>query len=804
MTDEYNPAPRKWSLEEIDELLHDSGASVSSADDDAPRVSQPQKAESIDPRPTNLEKTRHFILPGSVEHSDFQKGKTHVFGSLESDKYRERFLNKPIQKLEKTAEHQIIDDKGTYERAGFVKKEGGFKNTAEFSPVPVLVTDDELIADEKKLAATRTVGLRSLAVTDGNAHDVEIPEEEEDMQLTFEGFSESEKIDQVDEHEVELELDRKRRKKAESFVITKEEEIDPADKPQVKLGIDEYRTVNDNFKVGYYLKKKTRRSFVNTAVLWAVFAFLTVIGTVASAVQTNGTLFITASLVLLLAAGAVSYELILNGVRSFKKFAFNKNAGAVTALAAGILQTVILYFGDSPIESGLHLYSAACVFPLALNMTAFWLENKRIKKNFEIISEKELYSIGNIEKKETAFEIGRGLLLDEPLVLSSQKTEFPRRFLEFSEKYYPSDEINRKSLPISCAAAAAVGLITLIISKSMLCGISSFAAVLSVCVPYTSFLADAFAIGSLSEKLNKKGSVIAGWEAFRECSSSNAMVADAADLYDSEGGNIFGVKTYYSMKIDEAILDTAALLIASGGPLGNLFKRVIMGKTALLPPVDTLAYEDKLGLSAWIRNRRVLVGSADLLKNHNVEVPERSTYEKHLHEGRYPLFLAIEGKVAALFIVSYDVNEQNAANIRRIEKNGISLLVKSDDANITDSSVSRDLSLPHSGVKVLSAISSDIFNSYSKEVTSASDALLMHNGKAATFFETVSRTLSLGKAKHLSGIIQIVSSGIGFAFAAVLSFISSSLQLSCIQLLITQLFFTAAAFAAVRIFADKR
>lgn len=801
MSDEYNPAPRQWSLEEIDELLRDSGVAVLFDEEESAGETLPPKAESVDPRSTRIDKTKHFVTPGAVEHSGLKQD-TAVFNALESDKYRNRFLNKPMQSIVKTAEHEPVSEEGTYERSGFVKKAGSFKIGDELDPVPVLVTDDTLIAEDEA-SGERTRKLRTFADTDGNAHDVELPDEDEDMQLSFEGFNEPDEVEHVDEQEVEAALDIKRRKKAEKFVITKQEETDPAEKPAEKLGVDEYRTVNDKSNIAYLLKQKVGNALYSTAAMWVIFVLLTAVSTASFIVQAGDKAFITAALLLMCAAGGVSYELIIDGVRSFKNFAFNRNAGAFTALCGGILQAVLLYFDVSPFADGFKLYSAACVFPLALNMTAHYLEKRRIKKNFEVISEKEMYSIGSIEKKATAFEIGRGLLLDEPLVLASQKTAFPRRFLELSGKYYPSDELNKKCLPVSAAASLIVGITTLIISKSLLCGVSAFSAVLSVSVPYSSFFADVLAITGISDKLLKNGSVIAGWEAFRECSAANAAVADAADIYDKNGGNIFGVKTYYSMKIDEAILDTASLLIASGGPLGNLFRQVIQNKTELLSPVDTLTYEDKLGLTAWIHNRRVLVGSAKLLINHNVEVPEKSTYEKYLLSGRYPLFLAIEGKIAALFIVSYDISEQNAPYIRCIEKNGISLLVKSDDANITDKTVSTDLGVSRGGVKVMSAVSSDIYNTYRKEVTTAADALLMHNGKAETFFEAVASALLLGRSMHLSSLVQVISTGIGVVFAAMLAFISSTEQLTCIQLILTQLIFTVASVCTVLI-SDKK
>ena len=181
MADDYNASPRKWTLEEIDELLQDSGIAPSDAPE-ADNTDIPEdlkKAEAVDPRPVYSVDIDHKIKTKKVEHSEVN-AKTHVFGALESDKYRERFLNRPIQNLEKTAEHQpITGNEQPVERGGFVKRSGSFQNTVDLEPVPVLVSDDVLSEEEQKTTAeekTKTIGLRSLAVTDGNAHDTEIPE----------------------------------------------------------------------------------------------------------------------------------------------------------------------------------------------------------------------------------------------------------------------------------------------------------------------------------------------------------------------------------------------------------------------------------------------------------------------------------------------------------------------------------------------------------------------------------------------------------------------------------------------------
>ena len=800
MADERK-TPRKWSLEEIDELLQDSGMLPRGGDalEYVEEISHTPKAVSFNPRPAHNENIEHRIIKDTVERSD-SVAEPQVYGTFVSEKYRDRFFNKPIQNLEKTAEHQIIPpEEQKYERGGFVRKKSNFENTADFAPVPNLVpdhkaneetaTDKTLVFDDK--VHTKTIALRSLAVTDGDAHDYELPDGEEDMQLTFEGFH-SEDANIVDEREVEAELQRKRKEKVSNFTVASETPETEQGEQVKKYGTDEYRTEDDKFKVAYYLKKKKNTALVSAAVSYVSFIILAIVSVLAKSVVEGSTFFIIISLIFTIIPSAVNFNMLIDGVKAFKGFNFNKNTGSFLAILATLVQQIAFLFSDAPFENGLSLFSAAAVLTLAFNQTGEYFELKRISENFSFIADKkDIYSIGPIEKSETAFEIGRGLLLEDPSVLASQKTLFPRRFIELSRKYYPSDEISKRIIPIGFLASVIVGVLALLVSKNIFSAVTAFSACVCVSIPYFSFIADSISMARISKKLRKKGGMIAGWDAFRVCDNANAVAVDSADVFAQEGGNVYGIHLFSDMQIDEAIIYTASLLIASGGPLGNLFKRVIVGEVSLLPPVDTLAYEDKLGLSAWIFNRRILVGNADLLKNHNVEIPDQALVERHLSAGRYPLYLSIDGKAAAVFIVSYDVNNINAKLLKKIESNSISLLVRSDDANITDEMVASNLALPRSGVKVLSAVSGDLYKSYTAGTTSAADALLMHDGEAHSFLYAIKSALSLGSFKQVLNTFQICAMGIGVALVAALSLVSGLQHLNCVQIIFTQIFFMA-------------
>ena len=67
---------------------------------------------------------------------------------------------------------------------------------------------------------------------------------------------------------------------------------------------------------------------------------------------------------------------------------------------------------------------------------------------------------------------------------------------------------------------------------------------------------------------------------------------------------------------------------------------VIENRTDILPAVDSLVYEQEMGLSGWVSGRRVLVGNRRLLENHGVDVPSRDYESRYTHDGRelvYPI-----------------------------------------------------------------------------------------------------------------------------------------------------------------------
>ncbi len=798
MADE-SKTPRKWTLEEIDELLQDSGMLPRdfNSPEDVEEVAPTPKKTSFNPRPTRNEGIRHKIISEKVERSD-AVAEPQVYGTFVSEKYRERFSDKPEQIIAKTAEIPLASIQNEGKGEGAFKTKTGFTKTGSFSATQVVsqkttvagaATKSGEIDDEMH---KRTGVLRSLANTESEDYGEEYPEAD-DAQLMFDGFHTEEAVEQVDEAEVEAELIEKRKDKVSSFTITSEiTSISDDDSPKL-YGTDEYRTSDDKFKVKYYLKKKRTAAFAGAVVSFVCGFLLILISALSLSFQEYSKIFILADILLLAVSTIFNFSFIADGVKAVNGFKFNKNTGCFMAVLSSLIQCIVLLFCENPFETGVSLFSTSALLAVGLNVTGEYFEIKRIFKNFEYItSGKALYTINHIADKGVADEISKGLLINEPKVICSQKTAFPLRFIELSGKTYPSDGIGRKIIPLSFAFSLLIGAVTLVISKDIKSAVASFSGCICVGVPYFSAIADSFALTKICEKLLKKGVMLSGWSALTFCENANAIAVDSSVIFDKNKGNVSGIHPFNGMSADEAIIYAASLTIASGGPAGNIFKRVIVGDTSILPPVDSLTYEDKLGLSAWVFNRRVLVGSADLLINHNVEIPDTQIIKKRLESdrGSYPMYLAIDGKAAAVFIVNYGVNIKNKKLLKEIENNGISILLRSDDANITDDMVSEKLSLSKSGIKVISAVSGETYKAFIKETTTAGDACLIHDGDADSFLYAVEGALSLSKFKNAIKILQICACGIGLALVAVLSFVSGLKGFGGFSLVLLQAFFT--------------
>ncbi|MBQ8027550.1 MAG: hypothetical protein IJ261_05485, partial [Clostridia bacterium] len=607
-------------------------------------------------------------------------------------------------------------------------------------------------------------------------------------------FFEIEEVVRVNENEVEEELKRTRSRKVDSFKLEGADIEEPSMDPEVSQELAqgnseakrrrfsltktrhrlskqkfEFTKPSDARKIHDFIARKKLISLISTIVT-GVCAFVLLITTAIPAVAdkiNSGTSGINGapttyliSLIFLCVSFAAALPTCISGITCFFTGSGRPNSQTAVVLAAvaALLQNISAISAYNGEE--FPIFALAAVFLLCCCSAGNILVHIRTMSNFAFLfkqGKEGMYSVRSIDNAIDANRVSQNVVMGDADIRYSGKLKFATRFMSYSLSSDSSDDLCAKLVPIAAAVSVLIGIIAGIVTKSFVGGFSLFTGALCMATPACAIIASNLPLLIENKKLHKDGAMVTSYAAAFEYESTNAIALDASDLFPGESCNIHGMKTFNGVRVDDAVLTAASMLIAAGGPISSLFENVIMEHNELLLKVEELKYEERLGLSGWIRGRRIFVGNRKLLENHNIEIPMSVDESKYIRGDRQIIYLADAGKIAAFFVVSYGRNKKIAEYLRRIENNGINILVRTTDSNINEKFIARCFDLPLNSVKVVSNTAGEVLRNYAEHTVAREDAKLIHNGTAAAFLHAVSSASKLCATAGKTSSLQTFS-----------------------------------------------
>lgn len=717
--------------------------------------------------------SRYFGEPTEEPEEDSEResraipglfGDTVVFGPMKS--LSEPTQNKPDDEYKTKLMTAIGSAKApqsaeTIEKPGVILKRGPLSETSGLEPLPQVIPAEEFVGSgDDKPASIEDQPFTNPAA--GNQ-----PEEE---QMMLSGFGEEPETEKIDEDELRSELDKKRAEKKKKFVLLgglgddepqedenlpEEKEYEPEEQHEKKRKHSEkapleYEKPEQRGRVYNSLKNAAsqfKTSVIGLCVLEGVSLLLLLIPKIlewaaidAPAFDRGGAGLAAANIVLLLASFYLAFPNILSGVKALANGRVTGGAvGGLTFILA-LVQTILSFFNKSPEGASGMFYCAASIFALLMTAENSSRGTARVMQNFLFCTAKRksgLYGIRAIESEKDAFEVGRALKMGNPDILYSGRVEFPADFIKNSEANSPADSCIKRSLIISSAVSVLLAVISGIITKDIFQAFGVLTGAFCLTSPCAIELALMIPLYLENRKLNSEGGMIAGYDAALECSEAVAASVDSADLFDRAACEMHGMKDFHTVRIDDVLLYAVAIVLKSGGPLTDVFNRIIGGSTELLPPVRDMIYEDRLGLSATIYNQRVLLGNRNLLTHHNIEVPLKSEEDKVKRNGRKILYIAIDSQVAAMFVFNYAEDASLKDSINEMADNGFSLVVRTDDPNVTDELIAARFGIAQKDIKMTLSHGARIFSAYRDSVVDSAPAKVMHDGSARSYFKSI-------------------------------------------------------------------
>ena len=380
-----------------------------------------------------------------------------------------------------------------------------------------------------------------------------------------------------------------------------------------------------------------------------------------------------------------------------------------------------------------------------------------VSENFRLVSAKVEHSVAYRLKDAGALKaVSQGLAEPHPSVLVSRPTQIFRSFLTNSAAHGTSDKNQQQFAWVLAACGAAAFLFTVISTKNAATAATAMAGVFCLAAPLAGTLLSALPARMMQRSAAQVGAVIPGWRDIRQLGRINVIQVTARDLFPAGCVTLAGIKPVKPEHIDTAIVYAASILSEAGPTLRDVFMNMLGENRSLLAKVDDRETVYGKGYVGWVNKRRVLVGNRALMQDYGIKIPSLEYEQHHTVNQRRVIYLAVSGKLFAMFQVAYQRDPDTAAVLETLHHNGLSLVVDCDDFNCDVKLLETAYSLPAGSVKVLS---SDEHQAMAPAVAwlPESEGNMLHLGSFASFVGGLEAASGAAEGEHKSAIVLTVS-----------------------------------------------
>ncbi|MBQ4100439.1 MAG: hypothetical protein IJC83_02700, partial [Oscillospiraceae bacterium] len=642
----------------------------------------------------------------------------------------------------------------------------------------------------------------------------------------------------------ELDLEKRRIKKATSFVLDDEifssitgdipskkinssapayddfTEQKPTSRPTIKAERDDFPKSQDTGDVDLFdgeeatiIKQDVFRNYTKSSLATVLMFFISLLSVYISLApefsipmpdvllpQSRPFGFILANVILISLAIIVSRTVIYYGVINlFTLKADNDSLSAMATLAV-LIQNLVLLLSPHSINAveGINIYTPLAIISLFANQCGRLLATTRMIRNFKMAysSAKDKYGMVFLPP-DTAQTAMMASSADEYNVLAPMKTERFTGFIDNSVSEDLSDTISTILAPIVFVASLIITLFCYIIYRDVNLSLTALSATFCICSPFSTLITSNLPLNKIAKKLYSVGGIVTGYDALEATADADAVVVSAGDLFPKGTILLHDIKTFEQAKIDDVLVDTASVILRVGGTLQDVFSQIIMDETDVLNDVDSIVYEDSMGVSAWINAKRVLIGNRQLMQNHGVNVPSEAYEHKYKKDGRELVYLATSGTLAAMFVVSYKADEDIKRALQKLVRTDVSLCVKTSDANISADKLAEIFEIPSDSVVIMP---SEIYREYTEVTkrTRTAPVTTAFLGNVLGYIGAVTACKKARKTIFISTIMQTAGIALGYVLVAYFAFMNGLTQIDVAALLIYQLSWFLVSWAVVK------
>lgn len=602
--------------------------------------------------------------------------------------------------------------------------------------------------------------------------------------------------------EKEKALRERRKKKISQFIIDSEEEKHSSEEKHT-----EYRSFEDAAKISAELSELRATVIIRMLVL-VIFALISAYTTAAKdynlplmsfldpETQQNSYAFVQMTLCLL--SGLICYSTIVAGLKKLFTFKADYDSLCAAVTVSALIGSLMLSNRGYTLRGGTaHIYANIAIASLLFNNIGKLLIVNRVRRNFRYITDdSERYAIVNVENEERAAQLTKGTLTDIPVLSTLRKTGFAENFLKYSYSSDICDRFCRYAVPGALAVSLITAVLSVVLHSAQFGGdmpgvaFSVFTLSLSICSCLAMPLVVNLPLADASKSSVKASGATLGYQSIDEFSDTNAVMLDATKLFPPGSVRMTTLRPVTDTKINDAIIEAASLTAHANSILKHFFYNMIDGRTEVMNCVESYIYEDSMGLSSWINNRRVLLGNRELMLNHSIEgVPSMTAEKEACGKRGNAVYISVSGNVMAMFVLELTPSPEIKRWLHRLCRNDICLILRCVDSLVTVSNLSEIFDIPEEMIKIIPFRMHDQF---AEETTYASkqSAGMICSGKLSSMASLIIGAKRLRKTAAAGLILQSSAMLLGVILCLIMTISGNFTRFNASMALIYNLIWT--------------
>jgi P-type Cu+ transporter len=265
-----------------------------------------------------------------------------------------------------------------------------------------------------------------------------------------------------------------------------------------------------------------------------------------------------------------------------------------------------------------------------------------------------------------------------------------------------ADVVSSYFVPVVFGIATLSALAWYISGQSPVFVLTIFIAVMVIACPCALGLATPTAIMVGTGKGAEYGVLIKGGEALETAHKIQTVVFDKTGTITEGRPEVTDIVTIHGIDKIQLLQIAASAEKGSEHPLGEAIVRSAEDKNLEILKIDEFKAIPGHGIEVKYEGKRILLGNEKLMKDEKIDLLElEESSNKLAAQGKTPMYIAIDGKLAGIIAVADVVKESSEKAIRKLHDMGIEVAMITGDNKRTAEAIAKQVGIDRVLAEVL-------------------------------------------------------------------------------------------------------